>query len=72
MLPAWLQAISRLIPLSYSVDSLRAVALGQPQPELLPLAAELTIVAVAGVLGPLVGYGIYRASERRARQQGDF
>jgi ABC-type multidrug transport system permease subunit len=72
VLPAWLQAISRLIPLSYSVDSLRAVALGQSQPELLPLAIELIIVAAVGVLGPLVGYGVYLISERRARQQGDF
>jgi len=51
VLPAWLQTISRLIPLSYSVDSLRAVALGLPSPELLPLAAELTIITVVGLLG---------------------
>jgi ABC-2 type transport system permease protein len=72
VLPTWLQAITRLIPLSYAVDAFRSVALGQSQPELLPLTTELVIVTATGVLGPLAGYGIYLLSEQKARQQGDF
>jgi ABC-2 type transport system permease protein len=71
-LPPGLQTLARLIPLSYAVDAFRTVALGQSQPELLPLNIELALVMAAGVLGPLAGYLIYLVSERQARRQGNF
>jgi len=70
VLPAALQNVARAIPLSYSVDAFRTVSLGQAQPELLPLKAELIIVAVTGLLGPLVGYIIYLINEKSIRRQG--
>jgi ABC-type multidrug transport system permease subunit len=70
LLPPVLQNFSRLIPLSYAVDAFRTVALGQSQPELLPLSTELVIVVATGLLGPLVGFIIYRFSENKIRQQG--
>jgi len=70
VLPAALQNVARVIPLSYSVDAFRTVSLGQAQPELLPLRAELIIVAVTGLLGPLVGYIIYLINEKSIRQRG--
>ncbi|MBN1991222.1 MAG: ABC transporter permease [Anaerolineae bacterium] len=72
VLPPALQNISRLIPLSYSVDAFRTVALGQMRPELLPLNAELTIIIATGLFGPVVGFMIYLASEKKARQAGDL
>jgi ABC-2 type transport system permease protein len=70
VLPPTLQNISRLIPLSYSVDAFRTVALGESHPELLPLKAELVIVVTTGLLGLLVGFIIYLISENKARRQG--
>ncbi|MEW5961202.1 MAG: ABC transporter permease [Chloroflexota bacterium] len=70
VLPGPLQNIARAIPLSYAVDAFRTVSLGLAQPELLPLEAELIIVAAAGLLGPGLGYIIYLINEKSIRQQG--
>jgi ABC-2 type transport system permease protein len=70
VLPPVLESIARLIPLSYAVDAFRTVALGEPRPELLSLNLELTIIIVAGLLGPWLGYFIYQISEKNVRQQG--
>lgn len=70
LLPPALQYLARLIPLSYSVDAFRTVALGEPRPELLSLEAELVIIIVTGLAGPPLGYGIYWLNERVARREG--
>jgi ABC-2 type transport system permease protein len=70
VLPTALQNVAGVIPLSYSVDAFRTVSLGQAQPELLPLRLELMIVAVTGLLGPLVGYIIYLINEKYLKEQG--
>jgi ABC-2 type transport system permease protein len=70
ILPTPLQTLTRFIPLSYAVDAFRTVALGNSQPELLSLGAELTIVILTGLLGPPLGYLIYHLNERAVRQQG--
>ena len=70
VLPPALQSVSRLIPLSYSVDAFRTVALGLDRPELLPLEIELVIIISTGILGPILGYVIYHVNEKNARRQG--
>jgi ABC-2 type transport system permease protein len=70
ILPPALLAVSRLIPFSYGIDALRSVALGLPQPELLPLNLELVIVVVFGLLSPLIGYALYHLCETKMRRQG--
>jgi ABC-2 type transport system permease protein len=70
LLPPALRDIARLVPLSYAVDAFRTVAIGQNQPELLSLELELIIVTVTGLLGPPLGYAIYRLQEYQVRQQG--
>jgi len=70
VLPPPVLALAKLIPLSYAVDALRTVALGQPQPELLSLNIELIIVAAMGILGPWLGYRLYQHYETFMRQQG--
>jgi hypothetical protein len=72
--PPYLQAISRLIPLSYSVDALRSTLLGYPPgfPELAPLDIELPIVAIFGLLMPFLGFWLYRRAEDRARRSGSL
>lgn len=73
-LPGWLQAVSRLIPLSYAVDLFRSTLMGYPPgfPELAPVPVELAIVAAFGVLMPVLGYWLYRSEENRARRMGSL
>jgi ABC-2 type transport system permease protein len=59
VMPAWLQVVSRVNPLSYLVDALRGLLVGTPAHLLLDLAvltgAVVVGVAVAGaLLGRLV------------------
>ena len=73
-LPARVQGISRLIPLSYSVDAFRSTLLGYPRgfPELAPIEVELIIVTVFGLLMPFLGFWLYRRAEDRARRSGSL
>jgi len=73
-LPTRVQVISRLIPLSYSVDALRSTLLGYPHgfPELAPIEVELIIVTVFGLLMPFLGFWLYRREEDRARRSGSL
>jgi hypothetical protein len=72
VLPEPVQLISRIIPLSYCVDAFRSTLIGLPPgfPELAPIGAELIIVAVYAVAAPILGYALFRAVERRLRQNG--
>jgi ABC-2 type transport system permease protein len=71
-LPEGLRWISRLIPLSYAVDSFRSTLMGFPPgfPELAPIELEIVIVTVFGLLMPWFGYRLYRRAEDRARRTG--
>jgi ABC-2 type transport system permease protein len=73
-LPATLQAVSRLIPLSYSVDAFRSILLDYPPgfPELAPIEVEVIIVVVFGLLMPGLGFWLYRHEEDRARRSGSL
>jgi len=68
------QFVSVWIPVSYDVDLFRTTLMGI-QPELVSLGyvsyqMELIIVALFGVLSPILGYAFYRFIERRARREG--
>lgn len=73
-LPAWLQNIAKLIPLSYSVDAFRATMMGYPNgfPELAPLEVELGIITIFGLVMPILGYWLYKKAEDQARQKGSL
>jgi ABC-2 type transport system permease protein len=73
-LPSTVRFVSRLIPLSYSVDAFRSTLMGYPPgfPELLPLDSELIIVTVFGLLMPWLGYVLYKAAERKVRTDGSL
>jgi ABC-2 type transport system permease protein len=72
VLPDFLRAISRLIPLSYGVDAFRSTMMGYPPgfPELAPIGVELVIVTLFGLFMPLLGFWLYRQEENRARLRG--
>ena len=71
-LPEQVLVVSRLIPLSYSVDAFRSTLMGYPPgfPELAPIEVEIIIVTVFGLAMPLLGYWLYRRAEEHARQVG--
>lgn len=63
--------ISKLIPISYSVDSFRAAMTGR-QPELMGMGAELVIVTLFGILAPIIGYLVYKKIENMSRVDGSL
>ncbi|MFF8595132.1 ABC transporter permease [Streptomyces sp. NPDC015220] len=54
VMPGWLQAVSRVNPLSYQVDALRGLLLGTPA----HLAADFAVLAVAAALGVTAASGL--------------
>jgi len=72
VLPEPVRVLSRLVPLSYCVDAFRSTLLGFPSgfPELAPFEIELVIVVAYGVVTPILGYALFRAVERRLRENG--
>jgi ABC-2 type transport system permease protein len=71
-LPSVVLVLARLIPLSYAVDAFRSTLMGYPDgfPELMPIGSELVVVTGFGLLMPLLGYGLYKAAERKVRVDG--
>jgi ABC-type multidrug transport system permease subunit len=73
-LPKGLRIISRLIPVSYSVDAFRSTMMGFPEgfPELASIETEIVIVTIFGMVMPIVGYHLYRKAENAARKSGSL
>jgi ABC-type polysaccharide/polyol phosphate export permease len=73
-LPKLILWISRLIPISYSVDAFRSTLMGYPSgfPELAPLTTEIWILTVFGLVMPILGYILYRLAENSARRSGSL
>jgi len=72
VLPEAVRWISRIIPVSYCVDAFRSILLGFPPgfPELASVETELGIVAAYAVAFPILGYALFRAVERKLRENG--
>ncbi len=68
ILPGWLQAVGKAVPLTYGIDAVRAVLLGSRT--IYPLAWEVAILLVAAVALPGIGYMVFKLIERRARVLG--
>ena len=68
ILPAQIQTISRLIPLTYSVDMLRVSVLATIP--LIPTDIELVILLIAALIFPYLGYRMYLKLESKARKEG--
>ena len=54
LMPGWVQAISRVNPLSYEVDALRGLLVGTPA----SLAVDLTVLVVAAMAGIAAAAGL--------------
>ena len=67
MLPGWMQAVSRSLPLTHSISAVRHVVAGGSITGLVP---ELRFLAVSGVLLLLAGFIVYLAVNRRLLDSG--
>lgn len=70
ILPAWMQAIAALLPLTYAIRAIRAVTLAGAGPA--PIAPDLVRLAAFALILPLLGYLAFAATERRARRSGSL
>lgn len=73
-LPPIVLFFSRLLPPAYGVDAFRSALMGFPDgmPELASFPVEFAIVTIFGILMPIVGYLLYRWSEKGARKRGSL
>jgi ABC-2 type transport system permease protein len=70
VLPGWMQTLAAWIPFTYAMHAIRAVALSNATlGEIWPDLQRLLLFAVAL---PLIGYGAFRFTERRARRTGSL
>ncbi len=67
-LPVWLLPLSLALPLTYGYDAFRGLLLGTRT--LLPIVTEVAILLIFMVVMWVVGSGVFRALERRARRTG--
>jgi ABC-2 type transport system permease protein len=73
-LPEPVLAVSRLLPMAYTVDAFRSTLMGYPPgfPELASIEVEIAIVTIFGIVMPVVGYYLYRGAENYARRKGSL
>jgi ABC-2 type transport system permease protein len=68
VLPGWMQRVAALLPLTYAIRSIRAVVLAEATyVDVLP---DLRVLALFGVIMPILGYVAFRLAERRSRRTG--
>jgi ABC-2 type transport system permease protein len=68
VLPGWMNAVAAWLPLTYTIQDIRAVVLaGATFGDILP---DLQILALFAVVLPALGYVAFHFTERRARQLG--
>ena len=70
VLPEWMRQISAFLPLTYSIQSIRAVGLaGATYTDILPDLGALTVFAI---ILPILGYAAFRLAERQSRRTGSL
>lgn len=70
VLPGWMQTVAQYIPMTYSIQGIREVALaGATLTEIMPVVTPLVIYAV-GL--PILGFVAFNIVERRARRTGSL
>lgn len=65
-LPAWMQQVSRVLPLSHGIDAARAIAAGAPFADVLPLLRDEVVI---GVVYAAIGMALLIYFERESRRR---
>ena len=68
VLPAWMQAVSAWLPLTYTIHALRA--LSQPEATLPDVMPDIQPLVIFALTLPVLGVLVFRATERRSRRTG--
>jgi len=68
VLPEWMQTISATLPLTYAMHGIRAVTLEQA--DFATVLPDLIMLILFALTLPLLGYALFRFTERRARRSG--
>lgn len=67
LLPAWVQTVSKWLPLTRGIAAARALIDGAPYAQIAPLLTQELLIGIAYIL---VGYVLFRWFERQARRRG--
>jgi len=70
VLPAWMQAVSAWLPLTYTIHAIRV--LGEPDAGLVDVLGDVQRLALFAVMLPIFGVLAFQATERRARRTGSL
>jgi ABC-2 type transport system permease protein len=70
VLPAWMQGVASVLPLTYAIRDIRAVLLAGAT--FADIRADLVVLAAFALITPLIGYLIFYGTERRSRRTGDL
>ena len=70
VLPAWMQGVAAVLPLTYAIRDFRAILLADAT--FADIRADLLVLAAFAVITPLIGYLIFYLTERRSRRTGDL
>lgn len=70
VLPGWMRAVADVLPLTYAIRAIRdSLLVNASFAQVWP---DLRVLIVFAVVLPLVGYGVFGLTERRARRTGDL
>jgi len=70
VLPAWMQAISAWLPLTYTIHAFRV--LGEPDAGFADVAVDVQRLALFAVTLPILGILAFQSTERRSRRTGSL
>jgi ABC-2 type transport system permease protein len=70
VLPAWMQGVAAVLPLTYAIRDIRAVVLAGAT--FADIRSDLLALAGFALVLPALGYTIFYLTERRSRRTGDL
>ena len=69
-LPYWVQFLSRLLPQTYEIDTMRRIVIANQT--LVNLYGSIFILLALALAYPVLGYAVFRRIERKASVTGEF
>ena len=70
VLPAWMQGVASVLPLTYAIRDIRAVLLAGAT--FADIRSDLLVLVAFALIMPLIGYLTFYGTERRSRRTGDL
>src|SRR5262245_18563093 len=70
VLPGWMQSVAAVLPLTYAIRDIRAIALANAT--LADILPDLGVLAAFALAMPILGYLAFHLVERRSRRTGEL